>query len=434
MALKRKTTETGTPIKREPVVLNQRQQAAITAAVADQQHVFLTGSAGVGKSFVLREMIAALREVRRVGVTGSTGIAAVPIGGVTVYSFFKLTPDMIEKKILRPCPSWKEIDTLVIDEVSMLHPDLFLYLDCHAKLSRGSDNPFGGVQLILVGDFFQLPPVHKSEPAVTFIFELPLWQQLFSDGKGLSVELTAVYRQQDQEFVQMLERVRRGKVSFDDSLLLSKLAAKQPAGYTKLFGKVASVSRCNELELKRLPGESMQYQLSFAFESLPNKPPLTSKEREKYEKETTRNLPISAILELKEKALVMLVANVCLEMGLANGSCGEVQSFDTDGLPIVKFESVTAKVRPYDWVLQLGTRCKATVTGVPLTLAYAITIHKSQGQTIDKLFVDLHGVWEYGQAYTSLSRAKSLSGLVVNNFKTDYIKAHPKVLEFYQRI
>lgn len=177
----------------------------------------------------------------------------------------------------------------------------------------------------------------------------------------------------------------------------------------------------------------MRYQWNFKAEAAPGKEPFTSLELAKYERDISKSLPVNSILELKEKALVMLVTNLCPEMGLANGSCGEVESFDSDGWPTVKFASATVKVRPYEWVVQLA-RGKMTASALPLKLAYAITIHKSQGQTIDKLFVDLANVWEYGQAYTSLSRAKSMQQLVVSNFTKECVKAHPKVLAFYKGI
>jgi ATP-dependent DNA helicase PIF1 len=415
--------------------LNTNQKAAVLASLS-QQNVFLTGSAGVGKSFTLQRIIQSLSG--RVGITGSTGIAAVQIGGVTLNSFFSVHPDMVTKQEVRFCAAWTEIDSLVIDEVSMLHPDLFVYLDGQARKSRKRSEPFGGVQLIVVGDFFQLPPVHREKnPKYEFVFELPLWNTLFVDNRGVIIELTEVYRQSDRAFVELLERIRRGVCNLSDSMILTDdtRSKEDSAKYTKLFSKCDSVDKCNLRELQRLPGEAMEYNVTFRFEASNGKAPFSVGEKKKYEQQTLNNLPIGSSLALKEKASVMLVANVCPEMGLVNGSRGVVESFEVDsGLPIVRFDALLVKVRPYDWTVQLGTRGKVIVNCLPLKLATAITIHKSQGQTIDGLVVNLSSVWEYGQAYTSLSRAKSLDRLVVEGYNTACVKAHPKVLQYYSKI
>jgi ATP-dependent DNA helicase PIF1 len=421
-----------TPAVLEIIKLNDKQESAVHAAMSGA-NVFITGSAGVGKSLTLEYVISKLREKQRVGVTGSTGIAAVQIGGITLNSFFSIHPSMVKTKKFRTCPAWNEIDTLIIDEISMLHPDLFLYLNMQAQHNRRNALPFGGVQLIVVGDFFQLPPVHKGpRPEVEFVFELGLWTTMFHDGKNLIIELTEVFRQRDRDFVSMLERIRRGKCNLSDTHTLSKLDSLAQNNYTKLFGRCNTVDERNTRELHHLPGKSQRYEISFAWEPAPNKSMFSSAEKNKYTKQTVASLPIGNQLALKVNAQVMMVANVCTEAGLANGSRGVVESFDPDDhMPIVQFDKIRVKVRAYDWAVQLGTRGKVIVSCIPLKLSYAITIHKSQGQSIDGLEVDLMNVWEYGQAYTSLSRAKSLERLVVKNFKSSCVKAHPKVIVYY---
>jgi len=426
------------PVKKGPVLriikLNEKQEAAVTAAVKGD-NLFLTGSAGVGKSLTLGYIIEKLRGLgQRIGVTGSTGIAAIQIGGVTLNSFFSIHPEMVTKHRVRHNQAWTEIDVLIIDEISMLHPDLFKYLDQQAQQSRKSAHPFGDVQLIVVGDFFQLPPVHKGPKSeVDFVFELPLWQRIFTD--GTVIQLTEVFRQEDRKFVSLLERIRRGNPSLMDSQLLSSLTHKSGTDYTKLFSRCRPVDEKNLHELRRLPGQPMNYQVSVSFQAAPNKREFTEAEQTKYQQQVMKNLPIGSTLALKKSAQVMMVANVCPEAGLANGSRGVVEGFCPDEkYPIVKFEKLRVKVRPYDWTVYLGTRGKAVISCIPLKLAYAITIHKSQGQSIDGLEVNLANVWECGQAYTSLSRAKSLEKLVVRNYTSACVKAHPKVLKYYSQL
>lgn len=417
------------------IKLNKKQESAVEAALSGT-NVFITGSAGVGKSLTLEYVISKLRQTKRVGVTGSTGIAAIQLGGVTLNSFFSVHPDMVTKQQFRFCPAWTEIDTLIIDEISMLHPDLFLYLNTQAQRTRHNTLPFGGIQLIVVGDFFQLPPVHKGpRPDVEFVFELDLWNTIFHSKDSLIIELTEVFRQRDREFISMLERIRRGKCSLADSHTLSARNSQCQNDYTKLFGRCKTVDERNTKELQRLPGDYHNYAISFTWEAASNKSEFSEAEKKKYTHQTIVNLPIGARLSLKKKARVMMVANVCTEAGLANGSRGFVESFDPDDhLPIVQFDKIKVKVRTYEWVVQLGTRGKVVVSCLPLKLAYAITIHKSQGQSIDGLEVNLANVWEFGQAYTSLSRAKSLERLVVKNFTTTCVKAHPKVIKYYARL
>jgi len=371
------------------IILNAKQQHVVKV-VQLKKHIFLTGSAGVGKSLTLRELIRTVLPKLygdRFGVAGSTGVASVQINAVTLNSLFSIHPSMISSGNVRCSDAWTEIDALVIDEISMVHPDMFLYLNKQAQKSRRNhDEAFGGVQLICVGDFFQLPPVHRVKVDIEFVFQLPIWQQLFHGKNGEIIELDQVFRQSDRTFVMRLERIRRGKVNLSDSQAFSACIPRgsHQLTYTKLFGKRNKVKDMNACELARLPGTPTTYKLHLEWEIHPGKKAFSKSEKQTLAKQVTANLPVSELLLLKKNAQVMMVANVCVKAGLANGSRGVVVDFDpgTD-FPIVQFDKLRVIVRPYDWPINIGKRGKITVKCVPLTLAYAITIHKSQGQSIE---------------------------------------------------
>jgi ATP-dependent DNA helicase PIF1 len=418
-------------------VLNEKQLQVIEMAKL-KKNIFLTGSAGVGKSFILTRLIKkTLPEIYddRVGVTGSTGVASVQIGAVTIHSLFSIHPRIVKSGKVPISETWNDIDVLVIDEISMVHPDLFLFMHKQAQKSRNNYNePFGGVCLILVGDFFQLPPVHKGIPDIKFVFELDIWNELFHGDQGFIIELTQVFRQSNRVFVDMLERIRRGKVNLADSQSLSSCIAQRRPGVilTKLFGHRKKVDAMNIKELGKLNIKPKIFNVSFEWNVHES---MTAFQKQKISKKIMNSLPVKECLVIKKQAQVMMVANVCVQAGLANGTRGVVVDFDIEtGFPIIQFEKFKCIVRPHEWPISLGKQGHVTVKCIPLTLAYAITIHKSQGQSIDGLEVDMGGFWAPGQAYTALSRAKSLKYLTVRNFKSNLIKADPKVCAYYNTL
>jgi ATP-dependent DNA helicase PIF1 len=435
---KRRKTDEEQPRLEPNIVLNEKQQYVVDM-VRKKKHIFLTGSAGVGKSSTLKELIKhVLPEMYedRFCVAGSTGVASVQINAVTLNSLFSIHQNMITSGNVIPSAAWRDIDALVIDEISMVHPDMFLHLNKQAQQSRKSgDEPFGGVQLIVVGDFFQLPPVHKgAKVEIEFVFQLPLWRQLFHGKQGKIIELNQVFRQADRQFVARLERIRRGKVNMSDNEAFANCKSRgdHQLAYTKLFGLREKVQNMNARELAQLSGTPKSFKMHFIWEPLPGGKAFSSREKEMLSKQAMTNLPVGEMLTLKINAQVMMVANVCVKAGLANGSRGVVVDFDqTTEFPIVQFDKVKVLVRPYDWPIVVGKRGKMIVRCVPLTLAYAITIHKSQGQTIDGLDVDMAGLWEAGQGYTALSRARSMENLIVRNFSASSIKTNPKVVQYY---
>ena len=422
--------------KKLATTLNEEQSSALEYAIR-KKNVFLTGSAGTGKSFLLHYIIKDLRERGKiVVVTATTGIAAIQVGGSTLYSAFSVHPTMVKKNEVRDCKRWTSLDVLVIDEISMIEPELFVYLDKKAQKSRKNKSLFGGVQLILVGDFFQLPPV-VSDEAIHFVFQLPLYQRLFDTQNGVSVELTQVFRQRDKNFVDLLENMRRGKITSSQLRQIEQIMKQPPPElnncikYTKLYGRRHDVDRNNQEELYKIHKDNVTFQATCVFGSNCDK--LATAEKQKIQVQILKNMSMSKDLELREGAQVMLTANLDVEAGLANGSRGYIVSFE-DGFPLVQFQKCKAQIYTHEWIIEPYTGTTVTVYALPLKLAYALTIHKSQGQSIDLLEIDLSNCWECGQCYTAFSRATSIETLRVKNFHPSAIKTHEAVKDFYDNL
>lgn len=412
----------------EEIYLDDTQQEAVDLAESGH-HVFLTGSAGVGKSFVLAHIIAKLKESKKqVAVTASTGIAAVNIKGCTIWNYFRLHPNMVKDNKLKSQLAWKNLTTLIIDEISMIDPSLFVFLHRQAQLTRKSQEPFGGVQLILSGDMFQLPPIMPGQP-VKFVFETELWKLLNIQ----SVELKTVHRQDNAEFVAILNRIRKGVYTNSDAQALSKKRKRVGDDHgirpTKLYCLNRNVNMDNKQALADLSTERKQYMVTSRFEGAKVSPD----RQKKLLNSALKNLPVSETLVLKVDAQVMLTVNLSVAHGLANGSRGVVTAFDEKtGYPIVQFEHHKLLIRPHDWEVHVNAKTKLIVCCIPLKLAWALSIHKSQGQSITHLEVNLSNVFAEGQAYVALSRATSLDGLVVKGYSQQSVKVNPRVLAFYE--
>jgi ATP-dependent DNA helicase PIF1 len=408
--------------------LDPTQQEAVDLA-EEGSHVFLTGSAGVGKSFVLAHIMKMFKEAnKKVAVTASTGIAAVNINGVTLYNYFKLHPKMVDENKLRNQATWVGLDVLIIDEVSMVPPRLFAFLNRQAQLSRKNKELFGGVQLILSGDMFQLPPIMKGEP-LKFIFETELWKMLNIQ----PIQLTTVHRQDNADFIAILDRIRKGVYTQADAQVFSKKRKREGEDTkgirpTKLYCLNRNVDSENKRALIALSTEQKQYTITSKFTG----DKINATTQRKCLKNALKNLPVSETLLLKIDAQVMLTVNLSVEHGLANGSRGIVVAFEEKtGYPIVQFKEHKLLIRPYEWMLPAGKKAKLVVCCIPLKLAWALSVHKSQGQSITHLEVDLSNVFTEGQAYVALSRATSLDDLVVKGYSEKSVRVHPRVLEFY---
>lgn len=435
---------TPTPsITMESLTYEQRQAAEIVLG-KERKNVFITGSAGTGKSFLLKYLVQELRKQRtssgealKVSICAPTGVAAIIVGGSTLHSFFgiglgtgsltsllnKVNKNSAAKKRL------EETDVLIIDECSMLSADLLEKLDVIAREIRFDgmfrDEPFGGMQIIKFGDFYQLPPVERlvensSNQIRSFCFESQVWSQL-----GLSenvIVLKQVQRQENVEFVTLLNKIRVGDIGSTDinylneKCLISKSNPLPNDGIlpTRLYVLNKDVDAENEMRLSEINSKEVICRAMDKWrESMPIGTTATTKKKMK----ESLDMELPPELKLKVGAQVMLTRNKDLESNLVNGSRGIIENFVFDGefhVPMVRFDNgLVIKVSPVESVRYNpdgGEGCLVRMQ-IPLKLAWAITIHKSQGSTLSRASLDISSAFEYGQCYVALSRVRSLEGL-----------------------
>ena len=422
-------------------------------------NIFLTGGGGVGKSYLLSiidtefpGMMRCLHErqgvhhprLPRIQLCALTDCAALLLGqkAKTLHSWAgiglgKGTVQELALKIRRNrniMKHWLLTDLLVIDEVSMLTAELFDKLNELAKKLRGSNKPFGGLQLLLVGDFFQLPPVHRGDDGVTFAFESAAWRE----GIRVCIELTQIQRQKDEAFQAILKEARCGALSKESCEILKGLEGRDwrrnKIKPTLLFPRRAEVELVNETNLKALTGRRETYRARLAYDG---KMPRGFVETDEGFQQALNRMDTEAAyskeLILMQDSQVMLIANVDPAAGLVNGSRGVVVGFcAATGLPMVEFlNGVRRPMGTHSWPIEEYPF--AARTQIPLRLAWAVTTHRSQGASLDSALVDIGaGNFEYGQAYVALSRARSLEALYVHDFDPMAFRAHPKVKAFYR--
>ncbi len=402
-----------------------RQKQALSVMLAGDS-VFLTGPPGAGKTYVLNELVRrAERAKRRVAVTASTGIAATHIGGSTIHSWSglgirdELTP--YDKEWLRANDRLRKryasTDTLVIDEVSMLHGKRLDMVNETCKLLRENDAPFGGLQIILVGDLFQLPPVNRESDLVDFVHTSAAWDELNPKICYLSEQ----HRQAGDQLLDVLEAMRRGEVEDWHTEALMERLGKQPIGgeapVTRLYAHNIDVDSINEQHLSGLRGETKTFTME------------TKGSASKVE-QLVRSVLAPEALTLKPGAEVMFVANNFAE-GFVNGSRGQVNGFK-DGLPIVQLTTNgrAIMVEPHSWTLTEDGKKRAEVSQLPLRLAWAITIHKSQGMSLDAAEIDLGKSFTPGMGYVALSRVRTLDGVYLTGINAMAMRLHPDIFAF----
>ena len=416
------------------IVLNEQQQRAYQAMV-DGKNIFLTGIAGGGKSACVKHFVAMYKDIKHIGLTSTTGISAVLIGGCTIHSFLGIglgtgTIDSMCTNITRNGKlrkRWNQLQTLVIDEISMFSPELFDKIENLARCVRHSEAPFGGIQLILTGDMLQLPAIGSDG----LCFESKSWGKCIDE----VIYLTKNHRQLDIKFQTCLNNVRLGKLPKSTrEMLTSRIGVElnNELGIkpTKIYCKNASVDYTNQLELDKLNtggAEFYEYEIEYeVYSSIKNKEYM----REKYKKLCMA----PETLQLCVDAQVMLLFNLDVDNGLANGSRGVVTSF-VDDIPVVKFlNGREVAIDHHVWNICEGDEQVMKITQIPLKLAYSASAHKLQGSTLDYAEVDLSDCFEWGQAYIMISRVKTLEGLSIIAIDFDKICAHPKALKYYEEL
>lgn len=380
-------------------------------------NVFLTGEPGAGKTFTIGKFVEWMNESRRGhAITASTGIAASHLNGSTIHSWAGLgIRRALEREDLDGIAHNRFVTdrvrgarTLVIDEVSMIDAVTLEDVDAVLKTIHGNVLPFGGVQVVLVGDFFQLPPVNRDGGA-TFAFESPVWEE----ANLITCYLTEQHRQSDGLFLDILSAIRHGTMTGAFKQALGA-AGEGRRPDTRLFTHNVDVEALNDAELAKLKGEPQSYDM-------------TSDGPEKAVETLKRQCLSPEHLVLKEGAVVMFTRNNFKE-GYVNGSIGNVVRFSY-GEPVVELlngRTVTPEIA--EWTLMEDRKPKATVRQVPLRLAWAITVHKSQGMSLDAAAIDLSKAFEFGQGYVAISRVRSLAGLHLDGVNDRAFEVHPKVV------
>jgi len=394
--------------------------------ITEKRSVLVTGPAGTGKSFLLKFLREKLGP--RLRVVATTGVAAVNVGGSTFHSWAGIglgegTGEELAGMILenpRATSRIRKTSVLAVDEVSMLDADLFCRLDEAFRIVRRKSSPFGGIQLILFGDFLQLPPVPGRRSEARFAFQSPAWRA----SKIVVHQLTTVIRQRDAVFVEALARVRMGIAdSFVRKVLSSRIGALDPDPRIEpvvLECRNVDVDTFNQARLESLPGAETNILSEDSGES-------------RYIASLDKSCLAPADLRLKIGAQVMLLKNIDVEGGLVNGSIGIVQSIGRSSVRVDFGSSGVCEVQRARWSVCDGDgNILATREQMPLRLAYAITIHKSQGCTLSKAKVNLRSAFAYGQAYVALSRVRDLSGLYIEDIQWESIMASPDAIAFYR--
>jgi ATP-dependent DNA helicase PIF1 len=414
--------------------MNEKQQLGFDK-FKEGGNLFISGSGGCGKTFLINVIIDECSKTNiKFGVTSSTGISATHIKGTTIHSFLKLGIGNINvykiyTKIIKNSASYRklsQLQLLIIDEISMINKTLFDKINRLLQLINKNDKPFGGIQVILSGDFCQLKPV-KSD---LFCFESVVWNLLNLE----IIHLVKGMRQVDTNFKNMLFNIRFGnctnkiyntlfqhyKNTKDVEFLEGEIKP------TILYSNNINVNRINMIEhnkLKEKSNKSKVYKISY------NK---WNYLVEKYLKDNT----IDEMIELCVNDQIFITYNIDISDGISNGTRGIVTDIDWDGGVTVKLIDGRDIIIPYQQIpimdTDKGKKTNIILSYLPIKLAYSITIHRSQGMTIDFLSVDLGPtIFEYGQFYVSLSRGVSLERIIITNLCRKGVKCHEKVLKFY---
>jgi ATP-dependent DNA helicase PIF1 len=428
-------------------------QSIILENVIEGSNVFATGPGGCGKSYVLKYIIQELRKQRKkVSICAMTGCAAVLLEckAQTLHSWagigtgkgdaLKLASTINLNFYKRR--NWLQTEVLILDEVSMLSKSLFETLDIIGKHIRKNAKPFGGIQLLFVGDFFQLPPVaSQNDPDTSkFCFESSLWNETFE----VEVLLDTMFRQTDDEYIKVLHQIRKGGISKKSMSLLSNRVQNPPdniATPIRLFARKYQTDEYNQKNMDAIKGETYTFHAKSDFSETLNssKKQPSTKEIEIEIKHVIQNNSFVSKLDLKIGCRVMCLINIRSEeeynktdILVCNGSTGNVINIEND-YPTIRFDNgYIHTFIPH--IYQSEKFPGVYVEQIPICQAYAITIHKCQGSTLDSAYIDLgDNIFAEGQSYVALSRVKCLDGLYLSKLNPNRIRANKKVVEYYTR-
>jgi len=401
-------------------------------------NVFLTGEPGSGKSHTINQYVRYLREHGiEPAITASTGIAATHIGGATIHSWSGIgIRDDLNSRDIADIAAKEHVmrrvskaQVLIIDEVSMLGPKTLDTVEQVLRAVKKNHDPFGGIQIVLVGDFFQLPPVVKravpgarqqaalmQESGGVFAYESHAWRRT----KPVVCYLHEQYRQDDAAFLDALACIRKNEFEEHHYALLASrkiVPAAAPECVPKLFSHNVDVDRVNLQELQKIGGK----QYSFTMAGKGNKKLVEALKKGCLSPEKLRLVHGAAVMFTKNNS----------QAGYVNGTLGTIEGFDEDRTyPIVRTaQGRRIQAEPADWTVEEGGKIRARITQFPLRLAWAITVHKSQGMSMDAAVMDLSQVFEYGQGYVALSRVRTLLGIHLLGWNEHTFRVHPDVLE-----
>jgi len=416
--------------------LSKKQQLALKF-FNQRQNLFISGGAGSGKSHLLH-FIKRYYSQFALEITASTGVSAINVNGSTIHSFAGIglgnmpleqtIENVMQPKMSKVRKKIRSTNILAIDEISMISAQTLDLIDQVLQVVRENNKPMGGMQIILFGDFLQLPPVSRYGENFDFCFNSQAWQNL-----NLEVMiLDKIFRQDDEDFVKILQDLRFGKISQTSQEALSSrinnIDQSNIIRPTILTTHNAKVEKINSEFLKKIPSEEISHHAKF--------------EGNDYKIEfLKKNCLASQNLKLKIGAQVMMIKNTYQKDGIINGSLGVVKSFSSKkNYPIVQFANFRElTIGPEEWLLERFDNdsktliTEAKMTQIPLILAWAMTIHKSQGLTLDKIACDLKDSFSDGQAYVALSRARSLEGITIDSIDFSKITANQHAIKFYQK-
>jgi ATP-dependent exoDNAse (exonuclease V) alpha subunit len=416
--------------------LSPKQQQAIEL-FNQGQNLFISGGAGSGKSHLL-QFIKRYFSQLSLEITASTGVSAINVGGSTIHSFSGIglgnlpleqtIENIMLAKMSRVRRKIRQTNILAIDEISMISSHTLELIDQVLRVVRENNKVMGGMQIIFFGDFLQLPPISRYNENFDFCFN----SSTFSELDLQVIILDKIFRQDDANFIKILQDLRFGKISPESRIALeSRLNADDDNSLirpTILTTHNAKVEKINHDFLKKIPNEEIIHHAKFDGNAF---------KIEFFKK----NCLASETLRLKVGAQVMMIKNTYQKEGIINGSLGIVKGFSSKkNYPIVQFTNFRElTISPEEWLLERFDNdtktviAEAKMTQIPLILAWAMTIHKSQGLTLDKISCDLKDSFSHGQAYVALSRARCLSGINIESIDFNKISADPKAVEFYAK-